>query len=180
MGNSSSIPNKTFTTTTNTIYGLYKIPFITSAINVNTENLQKCLNASTSPTQNRVCIQNNISYPSSNSNNSNNQNNQNNSSNMQVVYYGDGITKTENITSVLASSASQTPGKLISQSVENSIKPAPSVPMSFCNENFTTTESDDINIESKKVFCFNSTFTILTVFILILLLIFININSKED
>lgn len=48
-------------------------------------------------------------------------------------------------------------------------------------ENFESNNDGvyDVSMETNKLFCFNGTFTILTVFILVLLLIFININSKK-
>jgi hypothetical protein len=41
-------------------------------------------------------------------------------------------------------------------------------------------DTNVINIETKRIFCFNGTFTILTVFILILLLIFVKVNSNKQ
>jgi hypothetical protein len=51
---------------------------------------------------------------------------------------------------------------------------------SFKSENNdNNNDNNNVNMETNKIFCFNGTFTILTIFVLILLLIFINVSSKK-
>ncbi len=164
MGNQTSTTDyNTATATTQTTYEMYKLPYISSAININTENLQKCLQNYTTSNGNKLCIQNfvfsAINNPSENTN-------------LNVSYYGSGRTNTEKIITVSQNQNSQNPGKLVSKSISNSVQLAPSYPTSSCYENF-------INYDSKNLFCFNGTFTILTIFVLILLLVYINTNSQK-
>ena len=167
--------NITSTATNTTTYGLYKVPYVSSAININTENLQKCMSIAWSQMDRRNCIVNNVSAIVKNPSEQTKTN---------VTYYGQGITKTENITTVTQGSGfgSQNPGAVISKTVNSSVQQPSSIPTSTCYESF---ESDndgkyDVGIESNKLFCFNGTFAILTIFILILLLFFINTSSKKN
>ena len=133
-------------------YSLYKLPYISSAISINTENLKTCL-AKASPSsapELRACISNNISSKISNATNA---------ENLHVGYFGTG----ESVTT---------------QNGKTIITNANILPNSNCLENFDS-NNNNINIESKKLFCFNGTFTILTIFVLVFLLIFININYKK-
>lgn len=130
-------------------YSIYKLPYISSAISVNTGNLQTCLAEASTTKDNQSCIAANVSaiVPSGS---------------FPVTYFGTG------------ESVSVSNGK-------TTITPASNLPASNCHENFySDNDSSDINIESNKIFCFNGTFTILTIFVLILLLIFININTKNS
>lgn len=164
--------NNTSTSTDVNTYGLYKIPYVSSAINVNTENLKKCLDNSITSVGNQLCIQNNVyaavDKPSS-------------ESKLNVTFYGPGRTNSEQITTVTQNQFSKNPGSLLSKTVMTTSHEAPGYPTSGCYEKFESNnnETNYVNIESNNLFCFNSTFTILTIFTLILLLIFININSKK-
>jgi hypothetical protein len=163
--------NNTTTAITNTTYELYKLPYVSSAINVNTENLQKCLQNSTTTTGNKLCLENNISAavnkPSENAK-------------LNITFFGPGRTYTENITTVTQNQYSQNPGELVSKTVSTSMQQAPGYPTSGCYENFNSNNDNfDTTIESNKIFCFNGNFTILTVFVLIMILILINVNSAK-
>ena len=132
-------------------YSLYKLPYISSAISVNTENLQTCLAKAKTTKDNQTCITANVSAKPPNSG----------FGSYPVTYFGTGE-------SVMTSNGKTT------------ITPASSLPTSNCLEKFNSSnDPNDTNIESNKIFCFNGTFTIMTIFVLILLLIFININSKN-
>ena len=136
-------------------YSVYKLPYISSAISINTENLKTCL-AKASPSSTpelRACITNNISSIS-------NTTNATNAKNLHVTYFGTG--ESVNI-----------------KNGKTTITNANYLPNSNCLENFDS-NNNNTNIESKKLFCFNGTFTILTIFVLLLLLIFININYKNS
>lgn len=159
MGNSwGTSGNNTSTATNVTTYDIYKLPYISTAINVNTENLQKCLQNSTTSQENQMCIQNFVSAAVKNPSKD---------AKLNVSFYGPGRTYEETITSV----------------TQNQFSQHPEYPASNCYENFQKYDGDnvdyDTNIESNKIFCFNGTFTILTIFVLILLLVFINVNSKK-
>lgn len=164
------------TSTSNSVasYGLYQLPYTSSAINVNTDNLKKCLSQTSSENINalRMCVQNNVSSAVPNNNLGNNLN---------VKYYGPGETVMTNTTTVSEGGGSDK-YKVISQSVSKNIQQAPGYPFSQCYEGFESNNGDDSNsdIESNKIFCFNGTFTLLTIFVLVLLLIYINANSKGD
>lgn len=143
-------------------YSVYKLPYISSAISVNSENLQSCLSKASlnSSSELRACITNNVSSKIPNSKLGDVLN---------VTYFASG--ETVNMTNGT-----------------KTITPASNLPNSNCHENFNNddltdntvnNESGNVNIESNKIFCFNGTFTILTIFVLLLLLIFININSKN-
>ena len=171
MGAVTSTSNSTAT------YGLYQLPYTSSAINVNTEGLSKCLSqSSTDNDALRTCIQNNISSAIPNPKYG---------TNLNVRYFGPGETVMTNVTTVQESQSSSNPGKIISQNTTRNIRQAPGYPFSQCYEGFesnnngdNTDVNTDVNIESNKIFCFNGTFTLLTIFVLILLLIFININNN--
>jgi hypothetical protein len=186
MGNKHSSQNlagnNSINSITSTTYGMYKVPYVSSAINVNTENLQKCLNATTTSTGYRTCIQNNVSAIVKDPYNGGATTNKN------VTYFGPGMTNTEQITTVTQNQYSPNPGEVVSKTINQSVQRASLYPTSTCYENFDSENSNnsknyesdsnyDVNIESNKIFCFNGTFTILTIFILILLLIFINTES---
>jgi len=164
------------TSTSNSVasYGLYQLPYTSSAINVNTENLKKCLSQTPSENINalRTCIQSNVSSAVPNNNFGNN---------LSIKYYGPGETVMTNTTTVSESQNSASPGKLISQNITRNIQQAPGYPFSQCYEGFDSSNGDDsdASIESNKIFCFNGTFTLLTIFVLVLLLIYINVNSKK-
>lgn len=151
-------------------YGLYQLPYTSSAINVNTENLKKCMSQTENINGLRTCIQNNVSSAIPNNNMTVSKNN------LNVKYYGPGETVMTNVTTV-----TESPGKVISQNTTKNIQQAPGYPFSHCYEGFDSDNNDtDTDIESNKIFCFNGTFTLLTIFVLVLLLIFINVNSKSD
>jgi hypothetical protein len=174
MGNNSSlVGNNTTVSTISTPYSVYTVPYISSAINVNTENLQKCLNATTTDAGYRYCVQNNVSVIVKD------QYNRGDTTKKNVTYYGPGMINTEQITTVTQNLFSANPGQVVSKTINQTTQPVHLVPTSTCYENFESdNESNyDVNIESNHIFCFNGTFTILTVFVLILLLIFINTQS---
>lgn len=175
MGHQGGTPGyNTTSATTITTYGMYKLPYISTAINVNTENLQKCLQNSTTTNNNKLCIQDFVSSavknPSENVN-------------LNVSYFGPGRTNTESITTVSQNQYSKNPGEVVSKTISDAVQLAPGYPTSGCYDNFQNYDGEnvdyDTSIESNKIFCFNGTFTILTVFVLIMLLIFINVNSKK-
>ena len=158
-------------------YGLYQLPYTSSAINVNTDNLKKCMSQTENINGLRTCIQNNVSsaIPKNNMTVSGN--------NLNVKYYGPGETVMTNITTVTESQSSSNPGKVISQNTTKNIQQAPGYPFSHCYEGFDSdndNDDTDTGLESNKIFCFNGTFTLLAIFVLVLLLIFINVNSKSD
>ena len=171
------------TSTSNSVasYGLYQLPYTSSAINVNTDNLKKCMSQIPSENINglRTCIQNNVSSAIANNNLTVSGNN------LNVKYYGPGETVMTNITTVTESQSSSNPGKVISQNTTKNIQQAPGYPFSHCYEGFDSNnddndDNDDTGIESNKIFCFNGTFTLLAIFVLVLLLIFINVNSTNN
>jgi hypothetical protein len=175
MGNQWGTPGyNTTNATTITTYGMYKLPYLSSAINVNTENLQKCLQNSTTSNGNKLCIQDFVFSAVKNPSKD---------SKLNVIYFGPGRTNTEKITTVTQNQFSKNPGELVSKTISDEIQIAPNFPTSNCYDNFQNYDGENVDydsaIESKKLFCFNGTFTILTVFVLIMLLIFININSKK-
>jgi hypothetical protein len=138
-------------------YSVYKLPYISSAIAVNTNNLQSCLSKATS-SELRDCITSNVTAKVSN---------WKIGEDLNVTYFGQG----ETVSTGLGT---------------KTITPASNLPNSNCHENFNNStdnaannESSNVNIESNKIFCFNGTFTILTIFVLLMLLIFININYKN-
>jgi hypothetical protein len=175
MGNNSSSPgNNSTVSVLTTPYSVYTVPYVSSAINVNTENLQKCLTGSTTASGYRTCIQNNVAAIVKDPYNGGATTNKN------VTYYGPGMVNTENITTLTQNQYSANPGATVSKTIQTNVQPASYYPTTTCYENFDA-ESDsnyDVNIESNKIVCFNGTFTLLTVFVLILLLIFINTQSK--
>lgn len=176
MGNNSSLPgNNTAISIISTPYSVYTVPYVSSAINVNTENLQKCLNATTTNAGYRTCVQNNISAIVKDKYDGGAITKKN------VTYFGPGMVNTEQITTVTQNQYSANPGQLVSKTINQKTQPANLVPTSTCYENFESNNDGnyDVNIESNKIFCFNGTFTILTVFVLILLLIFINTQYKN-
>jgi hypothetical protein len=175
MGHQWGSPGyNTTSASTITTYGMYKLPYISTAINVNTENLQKCLQNSTTTNGNKLCIQDFVSSA---------VNNPSEDSKLNVSYFGPGRTNTENITTVTQNQYSKNPGEVVSKTISDSVQLATSYPTSSCYDNFQNYDGEnvdyDTSIESNKIFCFNGTFTILTVFVLIMLLIFINVNSKK-
>jgi hypothetical protein len=165
------------TSTTNSVasYGVYKLPYITSAIQVNTENLQQCL--SQIPEENiagmRNCIQNNVSSTAGNNTMNVNQN---------VSFFGPGeVVMKKTVTEYGGTNLNTGINPIKSQIVTSNVHQAPAFPVSECYEKFESINDDNnLNIESNKIFCFNGTFTLLTIFVLILLLIFINVNSKSE
>lgn len=165
-GNNTSISN------VSTTLDLYKLPYISSAINVNTENLQKCLENSITSAGDKMCIHDNIKAAVKNPSSE---------AKLNIAYFGPGRTYNENITTVTQNQYSSNPGELVSKTIQTTMQESPGYPTSGCYEKF---ESDndgnyDTFIQSKKIFCFNGTFTIMTIFILVLLLIFINVSSKK-
>ena len=165
----------TVTSTANTLasYGLYQLPYTSSAINVNTDKLKKCMSQTENINDLRTCVQNNISSPVQNNNLATN--------NFNVKYYGPGESVMTKTTRVINSQPPSNPEKQISQNITRNIQQAPNYPLSYCYEGFDSNnvnDDNDFTIESNKIFCFNGTFTLLTIFVLILLLIYININSK--
>jgi hypothetical protein len=175
-----------------TTYGLYQLPYTSSAINVNIDDLKKCLTQTESTDIGglRTCVQNNVSSAQLTFSSMSESN-----KNLNVKYFGPGETVMTNVTTVTNKQPS-----LISQPSENSettqtvtkkIQPAQEYPISRCYEGFNSngnTDDDnyddeydeyDPSIESNKLFCFNGTFTLLTIFVLVLLLIFIGVNAKK-
>jgi len=137
-----------------TTYSVYKLPYISSAIDIHTGDLQTCLakaKDSIGGGTNKIlqsCITTNISSKLPHGN-------------FPIKYFGQGET-------------------VHKQDGESIINVASKLPNSNCYEKFdSNNDTNDINIESNKIFCFNGTFTILTIFVLILLLIFINVNTKN-
>jgi hypothetical protein len=174
MGHHWGTPGyNTTSATTITTYGMYKLPYISTAINVNTENLQKCLQNSTTTNGNKLCIQDFVFSAVKNPSED---------SKLNVSYFGPGRTNTENITTVTQNQFSKNPGEVVSKTISDAVQLAPGYPTSSCYDNFQNYDGENVDydttIESNKIFCFNGTFTILTVFVLIMLLIFINVNSK--
>jgi hypothetical protein len=170
--------------TTTSSFGLYQLPYTSSAISVNKSNLQKCLKAATPTTTTsksgtssatspdipamRTCIQNNVFSATS----------VGTETGFNVKYFGPG----ETVTSTTIPQQGFT-----AASVSKTIQPAPSLPMSQCYEGFDSNNNNDndnsnsdVNIESNKIFCFNGTFTLMTIAILILLLIFINMDLQKS
>jgi hypothetical protein len=103
---------------------------------------------------------------------------------VNVKYFGPGQNVITSITTTRDSN-----GKILSNQATNNVQQPTTLPFSNCYETFNSVNEDngynvnnedEDNIETKKIFCFNGAFTILTIFILVLLLIFINVNSKVD
>ena len=136
-------------------YSTYKLPNISSAIFVNTENLQTCLaKATTSSADLQACITANVSSSVT-------------QGKSPVTYFGAGE-------SVIMTNGKTTITPAASLPTSNC-----SEKFNSDNDANDINNTNDTNIESKKIFCFNGTFTILIIFVLILLLIFVNINSKN-
>ena len=134
-------------------YSVYKLPYISSAISVDTENLKKCLSkaSATSAPELRACITNNISSKTPNVAKT---------ENLHVTYFG--------------------PGETVNKSNgQNIITHAKFLPNSYCLEKFDSINGENNVDNNSSIFCFNGTFTILIIFVLIFLLIFINVNSKN-
>jgi hypothetical protein len=167
-------------------YSVYKLPYISSAISVHTENLQTCLAKAKTTKDDQACITANVSAKLANSG----------FGSYPITYFGTGESvMTSNGETIITPASSlpnsnclgsypdtyfDTSDSVMTSNGKTTITPAYNLPNSNCLEKFNSSnDPSDINIESNKIFCFNGTFTILTIFVLILLLIFINVNTKN-